>query len=311
MKMRITLIIVFIFTTLSLRAAPVLFPSEVSKDRLGTELLWQAYLRLPKDKRPHVVLVLGGGGARGLAHIGVLKVFEQEHIPVDEVVGVSVGALIGALYAGGLPPGKIELMANEIGWDRIANVSGTSVVKMILSDSLLSSNKMETYLNDHLGVKTFADLNIPFSCVATDIRTGERIIFQEGPVAAAARASATLPGIFQPVSYRQRSLVDGGLVDNLPVDIARQSDKNSIVIGVLPINTVDRGPVKNMFSFFVRSIDIQKDIIIESQKNKADYLLEPNVGMVSMADLNKGAECIEAGMLEVRRHILEIKKKIL
>ena len=292
-------------------ALDVTLPAGVSERRLRTEVLWSALRRLPPDQRPRVTLVLGGGGARGLAHIGVLRVLEQEGIPIDEIVGVSVGALIGALYAGGLPVEKIDSMANDVGWDKLTDYSKFTLLKLILADELLSSERMEDYLDRHIGGKLFSDLNIPFTCVATDIRTGERVVFREGPVAIAARASATIPAVFRPVEYRQRLLVDGGLVDNLPTDLTRGGDRNRIIVAVLP--KIDHPIVEepSVFRSLIRSIDIQKDVILRAKKRTADFVIEPNVGTIGMEDLDRSKECIEAGVLAARETALGLKELIL
>jgi NTE family protein len=289
----------------------VVLPYGVSRDRFAADAIWNNVRRLPVGDRPRIVLVLGGGGARGLAHIGVLRVFEEEGIPIDEIVGVSVGALIGALYSSGLSVDEIQQMAGDIGWQSLTDYSKTAMVRLILNDELLSSNGMETYLSNRIGNKHFSDLNIPFSCVATDIRTGERVVFREGPVALATRASATIPAIFKPVEYRHRLLVDGGLVDNLPTDIANQPGDEDIVIGVLPIGEYQLKDTNSVFRSLVRAIDIQKDIIIESKKKSADLMIEPDVGSVSMVDLGRSAECIEAGTLAARRAALSVKALVM
>jgi hypothetical protein len=137
------IIAIFIFATFDgVRAQGhprVDLPTGVSEQRLAVETLWRGVRQLPLGQRPRIILVLGGGGARGLAHIGVLRVLEEEQIPVDEIVGVSVGALIGSLYAGGLTAEKIEMMAGEIGWSHLTNYSRTSFARMFVSDDLLST----------------------------------------------------------------------------------------------------------------------------------------------------------------------------
>ncbi len=286
-------------------------PAGVSRDQFAADIAWKAFKALPKEKRPKVIIVLGGGGARGLAHVGVLRALQEEGIPVDEIVGVSVGALIGALYSAGIPVEEIEKMASEIGWNNLTSVSRTSMVKLILSDELLSSNNMETYLHKHIGDRSFSDLPIPFACVATDIRTGERVIFREGPVAVAAQISATIPAIFKPVEYRHRLLVDGGLTDNLPTDVARADARDGIVIGVLPVGEYALTDTNTVFKGLVRAIDIQKDIILETKRKEADYMIEPDVGSVTMVDLGRGRECIEAGAIAARKSALDIKALIL
>lgn len=286
-------------------------PTGVSERRMAAETLWSAVRRLPPSERPKVVVVLGGGGARGLSHIGTLRVLEEEGIPVDEVVGVSVGALIGALYAAGLSVDEIEKMAGEVGWDKLTDYSKFAMLKLILTDELLSSDRMEKYFDKHIGKKTFAELNLPFACVATDIRTGERVVFREGPVAIAARASATIPALFSPVEYRQRLLVDGGLVDNLPIDLVTTSESDAIVVGVLPIANQKVVENPSVFRSLVRSIEIQKDIILKDRRRSTQFLIEPDVEDVGLTDLARYTFCIEAGTLAARERALELKELII
>jgi NTE family protein len=312
MKKFFTLLLLSGFLGSSLPADEgVIFPTGVTGQRLATEALWHNFLLLPKENRPRIVLVLGGGGARGLSHIGVLRVLEQEKIPIDEIVGVSVGSLIGALYAANVPIKDMESMAVEVGWNKLTNISKVGVFKMILAESLFSTKRMETYLTQHIGGKNFEDLKIPFMCVATDLRTGEAVIFHEGAVAVAARASATIPGIFSPVDYRHRSLVDGGLVDNLPIDLARAAREDVIVIGVLPRANEQKEEINTVFKTLVRSIEIQRDSIIETKKKSADFMIEPFVGAMSIADLDRTEECIDAGILAGRETALDLKSLIL
>ncbi len=173
----------------------LILPTGVTWDRMNTEIKWDAVRKLPVPNRPKISVVLGGGGARGLAHIGVLRVLEEERIPIDEIVGVSVGAVIGGLYASGMPIDDIERMASDIGWDKLTDLSRLRVFRLIVHEDLLSTERMEQYLKLHIGDKYFSDLKIPFACVATDLRTGEKVVFKEGSVALAARTSATIPVI--------------------------------------------------------------------------------------------------------------------
>ncbi len=290
--------------------AEVVYPTGVSEQRMATEILWKDVGQLKAGQRPRVILVLGGGGARGLSHIGVLRVLEQERIPVDQIVGVSVGALIGALYASGLSVDEIERMARDIGWNKVSDFSRVRMVKLVLNEQLFSTRKMEVYLNRRIGNKTFADLRIPFACLATDIETGEPVVFNEGPVVTAARASATIPVIFRPVEVRQRRLVDGGLVDNLPVDIVPPVE-GDVVVGVLPRGEMMATEVTSIFKAMVRTIDIQKEQLMNEQRNKADFMIEPDVGSVTMVDLARSRECIEAGTLAALKGAVDLKRLII
>lgn len=286
-------------------------PDGVSEQRFATEVLWKGFRALPPAERPRVILVLGGGGAKGLSHIGVLRVLREEGVPVDEVVGVSVGALIGAVYSAGLTDIDLESMANEIGWGKLNRVSQAVAMKMVLSDELVSTAGMERYLTAHIGEKTFADLRIPFSCIATDIRTGERVVLTEGPVAFAARASATIPGVFKPVPFRQRLLVDGGLVDNLPTDVVAARAGYDTVVAVLP--KADKLTSENLtvFRSMARAIEIQGGVIVKENRKNADVLIEPEVGAVGITELRRSRECIEAGTLAARKSVLQIKQLLI
>jgi NTE family protein len=291
-------------------SAELVLPADVSAERMAMELAWDKVHAWPVGKRPRVIVVLGGGGAKGLAHIGVLRALEEQRIPVDQIVGVSVGALIGALYADGLPIAKIEDMANNIGWHNLTDFSKIGMIKLILDDELLSTNRMQAYLEKHIGQKNFSDLKIPFTCIATDLRTGDRVVFREGPVAMAARASATIPGIFRPVEYRQRYLVDGGLVDNLPTNTV-VVDENDFVLAIQPRSDVESKEYQNVFGSLVRAMEIQKDALIAEKKKVADFMIEPNVGTVSMVDLGRTKDCIEAGTLAAHKSAHDLKRAIL
>lgn len=314
-KTRKTLVTLLCLVAVSTGAArggdsDVIYPQGVSAERLGTEAIWPAVSRLKVGDRPRVILVLGGGGARGLSAIGVLRVFEQERIPVDQVIGVSVGALIGALFASGVSVDRIEEMASEVGWNQLSDFSKVGMVRLILNDDLLTTDKMQSFMDDQVKGRNFSDLNVPFACIATDLRTGERVIFREGPVALAARASATIPGIFRPVEYRHRLLVDGGLVDNFPTDVAI-TEGNDLIVGVLPRSTLKVAEVSTVFQSLVRSIEVQRDVIMKEKKKTADFLIEPDVGSVSFIDLGRSKECIEAGVVATRKAALDLKKLII
>ncbi|MFN0118052.1 MAG: patatin-like phospholipase family protein [Elusimicrobiota bacterium] len=291
--------------------SPSVIPENISAEEMQVNVYWNYIKKLPINERPRIILVLGGGGARGLAHIGVIRVFEEEGIFIDEISGVSVGSLIGSLYAAGLPVNEIETMANDIGWNKLTDYSKASFMRMLLTEELLSTAPMEAYLKKHIGNKFFSELEIPFSCVATDIRTGEKIVFKEGPVAIAARASATIPALFKPVQYRQRLLVDGGLVDNLPTDIALPQKDWDVVVGVLPITNNNAVEPTSIFGSLIRSIDIQKDVILSNKKRTADVMIEPPIENIRIVDLNKSADLIRMGTLAARKMTLDIKKAVI
>jgi len=172
-------------------------------------------------------LALGSGGARGLAHIGVLRVLEREKIPVDLIVGSSMGSLIGGLYASGMNVDNLEEIALNIKWQYTAKFFTPTISKA----GLVDGNKIEKLLETFIGKIIFSKLKIPFVTVTTDIENGKEILIKTGKVSRAIRASCSIPGIFTPLKYGNRYLVDGGLVNPVPVEVARRSGAN-IVIGV-------------------------------------------------------------------------------
>lgn len=279
----------------------------LDEERAITDFLWQKTTRLSPPHRPTVALVLGGGGARGLAHIGVLKVFEEEKIPVDMVIGTSVGAIVGAIYAAGVPLSTLESIGETIQWNTISNVGNTSVLSLLLTENLLSTKPMEDFLAATIGNKRFDQLEKSFVCVATDIMTGERVILREGDVGVAARASATIPGLFAPVEYRHRYLVDGGLVDNVPTDIAKSSGAD-VVIAVSVASDISKNRLDTVMMMLIQAIYIQGREPESAKLMLADLVIRPDVGNVTAVDLDRSRECIDQGVLAARRMVPQIKK---
>jgi NTE family protein len=169
--------------------------------------------------RPRVGLALSGGGARGLAHIGVLKVLAREGIPMDCLAGTSMGGVIAAAYATGMTPAEIESEALvTTRWRRLASLADLSLPR----EGLFRGHRLLAYFERQLGQRTFADLDLPLALVTVDLNTGQEVVLREGPVALAVRATVALPGLLAPVEVDGRRLVDGGLLNNLPADVVRQ-----------------------------------------------------------------------------------------
>ncbi len=272
--------------------------------------LYYKAINLPKEKKPKIILVLGGGGARGFAHVGVLKALREASVPIDMVVGTSMGALVGSLYCSGIKIEDIEKIAEDIKWADISNLGIPSLITMVTSEKLLSTEKMEKYVNKLIGDKYFFQLNIPFACVATDIKTGEKIIFKEGPVAPAARASANIPAIFAPVEYRQRLLVDGGLVENIPVSVAKLFEPD-IIITVAVSADITKNSYSNIFTTLFQTIYIQGQQSDRNNLAMSDIVIAPKVSDVSAIELSKAAQCIDAGFIAGKKSLNKIKKLII
>lgn len=179
-------------------------------------------------------LVLGGGGARGLAHIGVMRVLQREQISVDLIAGTSMGALVGALYAAGVPIATVEEEISKI--SRLKEQIRLVDVSISAAGLSVRGRRVYNYMADLLGEDlTFADLRLPLAMVSVDIRTGREVVLQGGLVIDAVRASISVPGVFEPVELGDYRLVDGGVLDNVPVDVARSlGATRTIAVDVLP-----------------------------------------------------------------------------
>jgi NTE family protein len=186
---------------------------------------------MPVQKSMKIGYALGGGAARGLSHIGVLKVLEEHGIFPDIVTGTSMGALVGALYAGGIKITDIEQFALRLDFKRL----------MLLADmtlpihGLIGGKRVISLLKSIIGDLTFSQLKYDFACVATDIKTGEQVVLREGSLIEAVRASISLPGIFTPVRINGRYLVDGGLINEVPVSVCREMGAGYVIgVNVIP-----------------------------------------------------------------------------
>lgn len=190
---------------------------------------------MSSPRHDKIGLALGSGAARGLAHIGVLRVLEEERVPVAAIAGTSIGALIGALYAAGVTIAQMEEIARNVDWRDLARL----VDPVFPGAGLIDGKKVARFIAGILPVHSFEELRLPFAVTATDVETGEDLVIKQGNLLEAVRAAIAFPGIFTPVRFGDRFLVDGGLCNPVPVDVAWElgSDK---VIGVCAIPKVRR-----------------------------------------------------------------------
>jgi len=188
--------------------------------------MWEFFKRLRKRPSRKVGLALSGGGARGLAHIGVIKVLERENVPIDLLAGTSMGGIVAALYATGLSAHEMEQVAQRISSPRqlLALVDRT-----LPRRGLLQGRKVVEFLAQWLGELTFDQLKIPLALIAADLNGCQKVVLQEGSVLDAVRATIALPGLLAPLERDGQLLVDGGLMDNLPVDIVRQMGADVVI----------------------------------------------------------------------------------
>lgn len=197
--------------------------------------------------RKRVGLALGGGGARGAGHVGVLEVLDREKVPVDCVAGSSVGALVGAAYAAGIRGQRLAELTRQTRWRNVIRPAWPC-------DGMISFAPLERYLTRIVGDVTFADLEIPFAALAADVTTGELIVLHTGQVAPAVRASCSVPGIVTPLQLDGRMLVDGGVVNNLPISVVRAMGAD-VVIAVSLYQVPDKPP-KGPFGILIAALEL-------------------------------------------------------
>ena len=267
--------------------------------------LWEKFLarlRGGPTVEPRVALVLGGGAARGFAHVGVIRVLEQEKIPVHMIVGTSVGSLIGAIYAAAPDSLKLEMIAFQLERDDLLDYS-----LLTLKKGLIVGDRLERFVAQKVSVSRIEDLKIPFAAVATDIRSGERIILNRGPLAPAVHASCALPGIFQPVERDGRLLVDGGVLESLPVPTAKSLGADVAIAvdvgaGVKEIQAAD------IVTVMIQALSISGAEMRRRHAQEADVLIHPDVNGVSAFDFTQKERCLSAGIAATREALPRIRE---
>jgi len=267
-----------------------------------------------------VGLALSSGAARGLAHIGVLEVLEKEGIPIDMIAGASMGALVGAVYAQGRDITQMKNLAIEWGAKRFSLLADPALPKT----GLVRGRKIENMLKSIIGDVRFSDLRIPFSCVATDIITGQEVIINQGSVLEAVRASISVPIIFTAAKLKGRYLVDGGLVNPVPVSVLKDMGADFIIaVNVTPrlseafkqvyleeLEPEESESVKepNIFTIAMKLIDIYGSYLVGSCLSGADVIIEPRMAGIGLGDFGRAEECILEGGLSTIDAVLEIKR---
>jgi len=273
---------------------------------------------LLRRKRKKIGLALSGGGARGLAHIGVLKILQKEEIPIDMIAGTSAGALVGAVYAQEKDADLIKNQVLDLDWKRLASLVDITLPRT----GFVGGKKVTNLLGEFIGgdVK-FDDLKIPLACVATDIITGEEVVIKEGSVLQAARASISIPILFTLAKWKSRYLVDGGLVNPVPVNILREMGADFIIaVNVIPriterahhVGKKGAGAYKepNIFSVIMQSMYIATDVLVRSCLEDADIVIKPQVAHLSPHDFHRAKEFILQGELAAQDSISEIKRRL-
>ncbi len=254
--------------------------------------------------RPKVALVLGGGAARGFAHVGVIRALEQEKIPIDMVIGTSVGSLIGAIYAADLDSFDLEWTAFKLEKDDLLDYG---VLSAVMGMGLARGDKLEAFVKNRVKVANIEELKLPFAAVATDLNWGTKVVIDQGSVARAVRASSAIPGVFQPVQHLGKLLVDGGVVDNIPISVARAKGAD-VVVAVDISENVGNTHITNFVDVMIQATNIMFALNVEHSKKDADVLIAPAVGDVAMLDFTQKKRCMQAGIEAARAAAPAIRK---
>jgi NTE family protein len=290
---------------------------------------------LATPQRPKTCLVLSGGGARGIAHIGVLKVLEDLHVPIDCVVGTSAGAIIGGAYASGASPSDIETMIRHADWDLLLSDQplrenrsaytkeverehllsaeiGTRLRGVTLPRGLIAGQHLQYFLQRMVSPRRGGDfdhLPIPYRALATDFENGRLVVLDNGDLAAAMRASMSVPGAFAPVEIDGHVLVDGGLVRNVGVDVARAMGADRLIVVNLGTPLMKRVEIDSLVNSAEQMLRIFANQNVEASLASLapdDVLIEPELGTLSVADFAHGYEWIPAAETATRRHAREL-----
>jgi NTE family protein len=250
---------------------------------------------------PAIGVALGGGFARGIAHIGVLRVLEQEGIPIRAVTGTSVGALIGACYCSGLSLAEMQDVAH--------NTRFTTFARWTLSRYGFASNdRMVAFLTRTLKCKTFEEMRIPLGVTATDFNTGEGVVFHSGSIIDPVRASCAYPGMFLPVEIRGRYLIDGMLSHPVPTRPLREMGADRVLAVHLKGTWANGGPPRHLFDVIGQSFAIAQDAMSSLWREAADLVIEPDVAGFAYDDFKRADDLIHAGEVAMRKALPQVRK---
>ncbi len=248
-------------------------------------------------------LALSGGGARGYAHLGVLKALRENDIPIDLIAGTSAGSFVGGAFASGMSIDEIARVGQKIGWFNIAGFSYSP-------RGLLSNASMGKFINDNFPVTRFEDLPIPFAAVACDLESGDEIVLRDvGDLAEAIRASCAIPGVFIPVMNEGgRSLIDGGVISPMPTRAVRRLGADLVIaVDLLTCGSTNWGRPNTLLGMMFQSAMMMLRTASRNQHYRADIVIEPQIGHIRPDELAKRNELIELGEKAALEKIDEIR----
>jgi len=292
--------------------------------------MMKGILRLFKKKKPKWALVLMGGGSRGLAHIGILNVLQKNGLTPDIIVGTSMGAVIGGLFASGISPTKLKEIANDFNLNNfierpnlpfIKKKSQISILDLLMLESYKSrllkklglnrEDKMEAYLRNLIGEVCIEELPVKFACNAVDLISGREIIFENGKLYKALRATMSLPILFEPTRIDDMLLLDGGVLNNAPVGIARNLDAHKVILVDVhkDIKEVPTEEIKNTFQLLHRMVETMMAYTTEDRINRADLVIRIDLEMDAL-DYSDYLRIVETGENIGNENIDKIKKLV-
>ena len=259
----------------------------------------------PQREPARIALVLGGGAARGFAHIGVLKILESNGIPIHMIVGTSAGSFVGSLYAYGLNAYQIQKLSLDIQRSDIADFT-------IPDNGFIKGDLLEEYVNRMLRNTTMEKLRIPFYATATELPNGKETVFGTGNTGKAVRASCSIPGVFNPAMIGNKMYVDGGVVSPVPVDAAKRLGAD-VVIAVDISSDLDTIKPSGTIETILQAINIMSSRISVAQLSRADIAIRPLVGHIGSADFDRRNDAIiegEKAALQALPKIREIVEQL-
>lgn len=263
----------------------------------------EALAPVARDDGPVVAFALGGGAARGFAHVGVLKVLDRHGIRADLVTGTSAGSVAGALYAAGLRGEQLEQVALRL--------ERRSLTDYVFPDrGFIRGERLQRYINEAVDGRRLEELPTRFVAVATDLRSGELAAFNSGNTGMAVRASSSVPGLVQPVSIRGRDYVDGGLVSQVPVRVARDMGADVVIAVDVSRLPADTPPIESTLDVLRQALMIMSVTLVDQELSAADVVIRPSVREINMVDFEERSMAMDAGERAAEQMLPEIRAAI-
>ena len=268
----------------------------------GNKPVTQPVVQTTPAAKPKIGLALGGGAARGFAHIGVIKMLESQGIVPDYIVGTSAGAVVGSLYAAGYDAFAMQKIGQQLDEKVFADWT-------LGGRGLLKGEGLQDFINQHVQKKPLEKLNKPFATVATDLNTGERVVFRSGDTGMAVRASAAVPGVFQPAQFRGHTYADGGLSSPVPVQAARDMGADFVI--AVDISAKPEGqPIDSLTGIMWQTTTIMGGAIAANELKGADVVIRPKLPYVKSWDFTARHDAMLEGEKAALAALPQIKQKL-